>query len=116
MLATSSNSSSGVLNSYTKLKPLLLNTAWSSEKVCAIIAPSLSYPLLLRKPFLLANSIVIDHAAHSCTVKKNTNVDLLGPLPVHVPPPCPFITMGITLMYMQVGPGEFRRVRALGTA
>ena len=88
MLATSSTSSSPALDSYVKLKPSLINAAWLAKTIRAIIAPSLSYPLLLGQPFLLANSIVIDHTLRTCIVK-NSNVDLLGPLPAPPSRPVP---------------------------
>jgi len=53
---------------------------WSSKTVCAVIAPGLCSPMILSLPFLAHNNIVVDASAHT-VINKNSDFDLLHPLP-----------------------------------
>ncbi|KAJ3774039.1 hypothetical protein FB446DRAFT_640515, partial [Lentinula raphanica] len=61
---------------------------WRSKTVRALILPSLCHPMILGLPFLSHNSLVIDYASRSVSVK-DTSFDLLHPSPTHVLPPPP---------------------------
>jgi len=63
-----------------------LDCTWTSKTVKALIAPGLCVLVILGLPFLIQNTIVTDHAAHSC-IDKTTNYNLLDPLPVSPPAP-----------------------------
>jgi hypothetical protein len=54
--------------------------------VCAIIAPGLCTPMILRLPFLVHNDIVVDAAART-VIDKKCGFDLLHPVPPPLPPP-----------------------------
>ena len=49
--------------------------AWTSCTCWAILVPNLCVPILLGGPFLVINSIVIDHKLHTC-IDKKTGFDL----------------------------------------
>jgi len=68
---------------YVLLSPSSINHDWTSRTICAIIAPKLAVPLLLRGPFLSHNCLVIDHESRTC-IAKSANYDLLNP-PKHTP-------------------------------
>jgi hypothetical protein len=55
--------------------------SWSLCACRAILAPNLSVPLLLGGPFLLLDSLIIDHELHTC-IDKKCGYDLLNPLPI----------------------------------
>ena len=74
------------LYKYVKLSVTSLDSTWTSKTVRALIAPGLCMPMILGLPFLIHNTIVIDHAARSC-VDKSTNYNLLNPSPILPPPP-----------------------------
>jgi hypothetical protein len=57
------STSSFSFSEYVLLSPSSLNHDWVSHTVHAIIAPNLAVPLLLGGPFLLHNSLVIDHSS-----------------------------------------------------
>jgi len=56
------------------------NFSWTACTVCAIVAPGLCAPVILGLPFLVHNTIVIDHATRT-TIDKCTGFDLLHPTP-----------------------------------
>ena len=70
---------------YIKLSVTSLDSQWTSHTVRVLITLGLCTPILLRLPWLVHNSIVMDHAACTCIDKKNS-YDLLNP-PKVVPPP-----------------------------
>jgi hypothetical protein len=74
------------LNEYVKLPLSDPSAYWTSKSVRAIVAPGLCSPIILGLPFLSHNNIVIDHAARTA-IDKNSNFDLLNPLPPPAPPP-----------------------------
>ncbi|OJT03284.1 Transposon Tf2-1 polyprotein, partial [Trametes pubescens] len=73
--------------SWVKLKLSLPLSSWESVSCRAIVVDSLCTPVLLGKPFLLANRIVEDHAAGTL-VSTLSGFDLLRP-PLAEPPPKP---------------------------
>jgi len=73
------------LYNYVKLSVTSLDSQWTSCTVRALVTPGLCAPIILGLPWLVHNSIVIDHAARTCIDKKNA-YDLLNP-PKIVPPP-----------------------------
>ena len=75
------------LYQYVKLSLTSLDSSWTSHTVRAVITPGLCAPIILGLPWLMHNSIVTDHAAHTC-IDKKTSYDLLNP-PVITPPAPP---------------------------
>ncbi|KAF8885403.1 hypothetical protein CPB84DRAFT_1685520 [Gymnopilus junonius] len=61
---------------YVKFSITTLDNAWSSKTVCALIAPGLCMPIILRLPFLSHNKLVIDADSHTC-IDKTTGYDLI---------------------------------------
>ena len=57
-----------------------------TEVVKALIAPGLGMPIILGLPFLIHNTIIMDHTSRTC-IDKRSQYDLLNPLPVSPPPP-----------------------------
>ena len=72
---------------YVKLSLSSLDSAWTLHVVKAIITPGLCLPIILGLPWLERNSIVLDHAAHTC-IDKIKLYDLLNP-PIIIPPAPP---------------------------
>jgi hypothetical protein len=70
-----------LLGTFVILRATSIDKQWHSKPVCAIIAPNLCMPIIFGLPFLLHNSIVTDHAAHSC-IDKKSGYNLLNPIPV----------------------------------
>jgi hypothetical protein len=70
---------------YVKLSLTLLDAQWTSKTVKALVTLRLCAPIILRLPWLIHNSIVTDHMAHTC-IDKKTSYDLLNP-PTVIPPP-----------------------------
>ena len=75
------------LYEYIKLSLTSLDAAWTSKSVKALITPGLCMPVILGLPFLMHNTIVVDHSNHTC-VDKCANYDLLNP-PLIAPPQPP---------------------------
>ena len=63
---------------YIKLSFTSLDLIWTSHKTKAILPCT---PVILGLPFLQHNSIVMDHADHTC-IDKKTNYDFLNPPPL----------------------------------
>ena len=75
------------LHDYVKLSLVSLDAVWTSKTVKALIAPGLCMPIILGLPFLIHNTIIMDHASCTC-IDKCSQYDLLNPLPVSpLPPP-----------------------------
>ena len=72
------------LNEWVKLQLYNTKSWWTLKTVCAIVAPGLCSPVILRLPFLSHNHIVIDHHAHT-VINKESGFGLLNP----TPPPTP---------------------------
>ncbi|TFY58849.1 hypothetical protein EVJ58_g6151 [Rhodofomes roseus] len=62
-------------NDYVHLKVSSPDFAWSSVVCQAIIVPSLFAPVILGRPFLKANKLLVDHASDAVTVA-NTGFDI----------------------------------------
>jgi len=75
------------LYNYVKLSITLLDSQWTSRTVRALVTLGLCAPIILGLPWLVHNSIVIDHAARTCIDKKNA-YDLLNPPKIVPPPAC----------------------------
>ncbi|KAJ7437698.1 hypothetical protein FB451DRAFT_1450431 [Mycena latifolia] len=73
------------LTQYIKLSLLSRDQSWSSRSVRVLIAPNLCAPVILGLPWLVRNTIVVDHAARSA-IDKICGYDILNPPP---PPPAP---------------------------
>ena len=74
------------LYEYVKHSLTSLDAAWTSKSVKALISLGLCMPVILGLPFLMHNTIVVDHADHTC-VDKCANYDLLNPPLIALPPP-----------------------------
>ena len=72
------------LTEWVKLSATSLDDQWTSRTVHALIALHLCTSIILGLPFLSHNSIVTDHAAHTC-IDKQTDYDLLNPTPLLLP-------------------------------
>ena len=89
-LAINSQRQTFHLAEYVTLSLLLLNNAWTSRPVRALIAPNLCINILLGLPFLKHNKIVVDHELDTA-ICKSTGFDLLNenkiiPLTTPTPP------------------------------
>lgn len=67
-----------IFEEWGKLTVISMDQAWSSQTCRAIIAPNLSFPLILGGPFLASNQLVINHGTQMCIDKKN-GYDLFNP-------------------------------------
>lgn len=85
MLKNGQNSPSE-LYEYVRLSVTSLDAVWTLKSVKALIAPGLCMPIILGLPFLIHNTLMINHAACTC-IDKNLNYDLLNTLPISSPPP-----------------------------
>jgi hypothetical protein len=56
----------------------LIHLVLGSQRLCAIVAPSLCVPVILGGPFLAHNNIVIDHTVRTA-IDKLSGFDLLNP-------------------------------------
>ena len=65
-----------VFSEWVKLKTISEDQQWTARTVGALVAPKLSYPVILGGPFLKSNKIVIDHETGS-VVTKGTGYQLL---------------------------------------
>ena len=65
-----------VFSEWVKLKTISEDQQWTARTVGALVAPKLSYPVILGGPFLKSNKIVIDHETGS-VVTKGTRYQLL---------------------------------------
>ena len=74
------------LYNYIKLSLTSLDSIWTSHFVKAIVTPGLCAPIILGLPWLTHNTIVTDHATHTC-IDKTNSYDLLNPAHVVPPPP-----------------------------
>ncbi|RDB15199.1 hypothetical protein Hypma_004687, partial [Hypsizygus marmoreus] len=63
---------------YCHLSVTLLDQSWTSNIVCAIIAPGLCSPIILGLLFLHTNHIVVDHHERTA-IDKRSKYDLLNP-------------------------------------
>ena len=72
------------LTEWVKLFITSLDDQWTFWTVHALIALNLCTSIILRLPFLTHNSIVTNHAAHTC-INKWKNYDLLNPLCLPLP-------------------------------
>ncbi|KAJ7585334.1 hypothetical protein C8J56DRAFT_1052639 [Mycena floridula] len=61
-----------ILSDYVTLKISSHNGQYSSQKVVAVIAPNLCFPMILGLPFLCDNH-VIDHSKRTCIDCENSN-------------------------------------------
>jgi hypothetical protein len=63
---TDSSTSERTLAEYVHLRCTSIDSRWTSNTVCALIAPGLCAPVILGLPWLTRNHVVIDH--HESTV------------------------------------------------
>ena len=58
-----------VFSEWVRLKTISEDQKWTARTVGALVAPKLSYPVILGGPFLKSNKIVIDHELDSVIAK-----------------------------------------------
>ena len=76
MALNNSEKQEWILHDWIKLHLHDPTYSWTARTICAIIAPGLCTPVILGLPFLVHNTIVVDHA--TCTViDKKSGFDLL---------------------------------------
>ncbi|OJT04019.1 Transposon Tf2-7 polyprotein [Trametes pubescens] len=76
--------------SWVKLRVAVNGFSWSSVSCRAIVVSSLCAPVILGKPFLVANHIVEDHHSN-CLIDARTSTDLLCHTPPTPPVPPPSV-------------------------
>ncbi len=59
------------MNEWVKLTPSAIDSSWKSHSTHAIIAQNLICPIILGRPFLKINQIVVDHEIPSCISKRD---------------------------------------------
>jgi hypothetical protein len=77
-----------VLHEWCKIRLSDPSSSWHSKSVCTIITKKLCSQIILRLPFLDRNNIVLDIAAHTAAIDKESGFDLLNPVTA-VPPAGP---------------------------
>jgi len=70
-----------VLLEWVKLRVCSEDQRWTARVVQAIVALGLAYPVLLGRPFLQSNKIVIDHE-FDCVTAKESGYQLLPRVPM----------------------------------
>ena len=78
-MGTDSEAHEYVLHEWIKLKLHDPDSYWTACTVCTIIMPGLCAPVILGLPFLVHNTIVVDHAVHT-VIDKTSGFDLLYPI------------------------------------
>ena len=58
-----------VFSEWVKLKVCSEDTRWTARVVRAIVVPGLAYPVILGRPFLESNKILINHKFGRVTAK-----------------------------------------------
>lgn len=76
-LAMGGKETTTTLNEWVKLKPMAINGQWKSRMIRAIIAKNLVCSVILGRPFLKANKMIIDHENSSC-ISKTDGYDILN--------------------------------------
>ena len=72
------NAHNYILHEWVRLCLQDPNSFWTARTVHTIVAPGLCAPVILGLPFLVHNTIVVDHT--TCTaIDKTTGFDLLHP-------------------------------------
>ncbi|KAJ7050610.1 hypothetical protein C8F01DRAFT_1000445, partial [Mycena amicta] len=82
---SSPSPSSNIITEYVKLPLLSRDYTYTSKPVRALIAPNLSFPIILGMNFLSRNHIVVDHHLRT-VVDSRSQYDLLNPPPLPTKP------------------------------
>jgi len=99
-VGTGKSKESFMFDEWVPLSIVSADQSWTSCTCRAILAPHLCVPLLLGRPFLTLNQLVIDHESRTC-IDKKSGYDLFNPPVIQCVTIKPLPTFGPELKKLQ---------------